>query len=54
VTDDATVRLVHVVGPLGEPVCPKCGSKDVEKRGSWDWGPFFWECQDCDEQWGHA
>ena len=48
------IRIIHVVGPLGEPVCPKCGSKEVEKRGSWDWGPFYWECEDCLEQWGHA
>lgn len=48
------IKVIHVIGPLGKPICPMCQSEDVEKRGSWDWGPFYWECQECEEQWGHA
>lgn len=54
------IRVLHVVGPLGEAKCPKCGSLhedeggEVAKRGSWDWGPFYWECGACGEQWGHS
>ena len=52
---EPSIRIVHVIGPLGSPECPKCKtSESVEKRGSWDWGPFYWECDACDEQWGHA
>jgi len=48
------IVIVHVIGPLGEPICPSCGSHEVESRGSWDYGPFWWQCEDCDEQWGAA
>jgi len=48
------ITIVHVIGPLGEPICPHCGSQNVEKRGSWDSGPLYWQCEVCDEQWGHA
>lgn len=59
------IRLIHVLRD-GDPVCPKCGQGleseggSVEPMGSWDWGPLWWQCQDCrdDEglslQWGHA
>lgn len=46
------IKCAHVVGPLGEPKCPTCGAEG-EKRGSMDWGPFYWEC-DRGHQWGHA
>ena len=26
----------------------------VVPRGSWDWGPLWWECEDDGEQWGFA
>ncbi len=54
------IKVVHVVGPLGEAKCPQCGSLhedeggEVSRRGSWDWGPFYWECDACGHQWGHA
>lgn len=59
------IAIVHVLR-YGKPVCPKCGSGleseggSVVEAGSWDYGPLYWECQDCfDEygmnlQWGHA
>lgn len=47
------IKVAHVVGPIGQPKCPKCGGEG-EKRGSWDHGPFYWECDDCRYQWGHA
>jgi hypothetical protein len=52
-------KVVHVLR-LGEPICPKCGQGleseggSVVPRGSWDWGPLWWECEDDGEQWGHA
>lgn len=53
------ITVLHVLRQ-GEPVCPKC-SKGLEseggsvtKGGSWDYGPLYWYCEDCDEQWGHA
>jgi DNA-directed RNA polymerase subunit M/transcription elongation factor TFIIS len=54
------ITVVHVIGPLGKPECPKCGSKheddggEVSRRGSMDEGPFYWQCDKCGEQWGHA
>lgn len=49
------IKVVHVLGPLGEKVCPNCKTDEhVERRGSMDWGPFYWECDECHEQWGHA
>lgn len=48
------VRVIHVIGPLGEPKCPNCGSLKVEVLGSSDWGPCYWQCEDCEYQWGHA
>ena len=64
VGSDVTITVVHVVGPLGTPQCPRCGSEDVIARGSWEWGPYCWECEndDCPNlkqtglryQWGHA
>ena len=45
-------HILHVIVPLGPLKCPKCGSEDVEKGGNWDWGPFYWYCQDCDHRWG--
>lgn len=48
------IAVAHIIGPLGEPKCPECRSENVEKRGSWEWGPFYWECEDCAHQWGHA
>lgn len=48
------ITVLHVIGPLGEPKCPECKSENVEERGSWDEGPFWWECQDCGCDWGHA
>src|SRR5262245_29499926 len=44
---------IHIVGPLGKSTCPKCGGEG-EKCGSWDDGPFYWKCEDCNHQWGHA
>ncbi len=52
-------HLVHVLR-TGDPVCPKCGKGleseggSVVPRGSWHEGPLWWECEDCDEQWGFA
>lgn len=54
------IKIAHVVGPIGKPECPNCGSLheddggEVTKRGSMDWGPFYWECGNCRHQWGHA
>ena len=48
------IRIVHCVGPVGDGPCPECGSKEVTERGSWDWGPFYWECEDCDFTWGES
>lgn len=63
------LKIVHVVGPLDAPICPKCGSGHeddggtVSRHGSWDYGPFYWECSECIDdssgypnpmQWGHA
>jgi transposase-like protein len=48
------ITVLHVIGPLGEPKCPSCGSLEVEERGIWDWGPFYWQCEICNKQWGHA
>lgn len=48
------IKIIHVRGPLGKPVCPECGSTDVDKCGSEDWGPYYWQCVDCDHQWGFA
>lgn len=53
------VRLVHVL-TLGEPICPKCGQGleseggSVTRSGDPEWGPYYWRCCDCNEQWGHA
>jgi hypothetical protein len=53
------IRLVHVLRSA-EPKCPKCGQGleseggSVVPRGSMDAGPLWWECEDCDEGWGHA
>ncbi len=53
------LKIIHVLR-TGKPVCPKCGQGleadggSVVPRGSWDEGPLWWECEDCDEQWGHA
>lgn len=54
------ITVLHVVGPLGDSKCPKCGSLhedeggEVSKRGSWDEGPFYWQCDCCGHQWGFA
>lgn len=63
------IKILHVVGPLDTPMCPKCGGGHedaggpVSRHGSWDHGPFYWQCDDCTEvvngyeqpvQWGHA
>jgi hypothetical protein len=65
----AAISIVHVVGPLDEPICPKCGGGHeddggpVSRHGSWNGGPFYWECSECIDdsdgypnpvQWGHA
>ena len=53
------IALVHVLR-LGKPECPKCGSKhedeggDVREAGSYEWGPLYWRCENCDHEWGHA
>lgn len=53
------LKIIHVLR-TGKPVCPKCGQGleedggSVVARGSWDEGPLWWECETCDEQWGHA
>jgi hypothetical protein len=53
------IKVVHVLR-TGEPICPKCGQGleseggSVVPRGSWDWGPLWWECEDDGEQWGFA
>lgn len=47
-------KIVHVIGPLGLPVCPNCRSEEVGQCGSWDIGPFWWHCEACDHEWGHA
>lgn len=53
------ITILHVLRK-GEPICPKCGQGleedggSVTKGGSWDEGPLYWYCEDCDEQWGHA
>ena len=58
-SDVINIRVLHVLR-TGEPVCPKCGQGleseggSVVPRGSWDDGPLWWECEDCNEQWGHA
>jgi hypothetical protein len=64
-----TIRILHVTEPLDAPICPKCGGGHeddggpVTRRGSWNDGPFYWECYDCEEwydghlvpvQWGHV
>lgn len=57
--DAGGITLLHVLRH-GEPKCPKCGQGlesdggSVVPAGSWDDGPLYWWCQDCDEQWGHA
>jgi hypothetical protein len=63
------LRIAHVVGPLDEPICPKCGQGHeddggtVSRHGSWNYGPFYWACNECIDdssgypeqlQWGHA
>lgn len=55
------VTLIHVIGPLGEAKCPNCGAEGLEDDGgfihvggSWDEGPFYWVCDECNHQWGHA
>jgi hypothetical protein len=59
-SDEKTIRVLHIIGPLGEAKCPLCGSLhedeggEVSERGSWDWGPFYWQCGKCGEQWGWA
>ena len=53
------LTLIHVLR-TGDPICHKCGKGPEEdggsvvRRGSWDDGPLWWECEDCDEQWGFA
>ena len=56
---DKKITVLHVLR-TGKPICPKCGQGleseggSVWPRGSWDEGPLWWECEDCDEQWGFA
>ena len=56
---EQVVTVVHVLRN-GPPTCPQCGQGlesdggSVVPRGSWDDGPLWWECEDCDVQWGHA
>lgn len=56
----AEITVIHVIGPLGDAKCPECGSLHeddggaVAQRGSWEEGPFYWQCDDCGHQWGHA
>ena len=58
-TEAKDIRVIHVIR-LGEAKCPKCGlgleadGGSVVPRGSWDEGPLWWECEDCNEQWGFA
>jgi len=52
--DQEPIRLVHCVGPVGDGPCPKCGSEEVSEHGSGMWGPFYWQCDECGEEWGHA
>lgn len=53
------IRVVHGLRSA-DPICPKCGKGleseggSVYPRGSWDEGPLYWWCEDCNEQWGHA
>lgn len=53
------IRVVHVLR-TGKPVCPQCGQGleseggSVNQGGSPEWGPYYWYCEDCDIQWGHA
>lgn len=40
-----------------ETACPKCQSEDIDRRHHRaDSMPecFYWECNECDHQWGHA
>lgn len=48
------ITVLHVIGPIGDPICPECKSNCVMQRGCWDEGPFYWQCDDCNHQWGHA
>jgi hypothetical protein len=56
---DTEIKVVHILR-IGKPICPKCGQGlesdggSVVKAGSWDEGPLWWECEDCNEQWGFA
>lgn len=53
------LTLIHVLRH-GESKCPKCGKGleedggSVVRRGSWDDGPLWWECEDDGETWGFA
>lgn len=53
------IHIVHVL-ISGAPICPKCAQGleteggSVHPCGNWEEGPFYWWCEDCDEQWGHA
>lgn len=50
---------IHVLR-TGEPICPKCKQGleseggSVTRSGSWDDGPLWWHCEDCNEDWGWA
>jgi hypothetical protein len=56
---EQTIKVVHVLR-YGHPVCPQCKQGleteggSVVPRGSWDEGPLWWECEDCQIEWGHA
>jgi transposase-like protein len=53
------IKIIHAIGPEGEPKCPKCGlgleseGGSVARSGSYDWGPLYWWCTDCNYDWGH-
>lgn len=51
--DEKTIKVLHVTEPTGGRTCPKCGGEG-EKGGSWYYGPYYWECDDCGLQWGHV
>ncbi len=53
------IRCIHVLRS-DEPICPKCRKGleseggSVHPAGSYDWGPLYWRCEDCETEWGWA
>ena len=58
-TEIEGLKIVHVLRSSG-PTCPKCQQGleteggSVVPRGSWDEGPLWWACEDCEHEWGWA